>query len=108
MDAYSVETTVQPDGSVRIEALPFHAGERVQVIVLAPAAHRSDPVNRYPLQGTVYHYERPFDPVAGDDWEVNQWYSSIPTSGSGGFKATSGYPSIIDRLSAKVSVKGLA
>ena len=28
--------------------------------------------NRYPLQGMPYRYDRPFDPVALDDWEFLQ------------------------------------
>ena len=35
------------------------------------AVKRIPPDNdRYPLQGMPYRYERPFDPVALDDWEI--------------------------------------
>ena len=68
MQAHRVETTLQQDGKLTLENLPFHAGEAVDVIIL-PAAprHRDD---RYPLRGTPVHYERPFEPVAQDEWDA--------------------------------------
>jgi hypothetical protein len=71
MEAYRTEVTLAQDGTLTLEALPFHAGERVEVIVLATTRPRADG-KRYPLAGTVLHYERPTDPVAEDDWEALQ------------------------------------
>jgi hypothetical protein len=50
-------------------ALPFSAGEVVEVIILS----REDKVRKahaFPLQGKVLRYEKPTEPVAQDDWEV--------------------------------------
>lgn len=58
------------DGKLVLDALPFQAGERVEVIVLA--AERATTSNRYPLRGMISRYDRPMDPVAEDDWEANQ------------------------------------
>ena len=41
MQAYRVETTVSQDGVLTLENLPFHAGETIEVIILAqPTATR--------------------------------------------------------------------
>ncbi len=69
MQAYRIETTVEPNGRVTLEALPFPVGEQVEVIVL-PATNRSTADNPYPLRGLPYRYERPTDPVAEEDWEA--------------------------------------
>lgn len=70
MQAYKVVTTVDPDGSVTLDCLPFPAGERVEVIVLA--THRVDSGKAYPLRGTPYRYDEPTEPVAEADWEAAQ------------------------------------
>ena len=72
MEAYRTEVTIAEDGTLTLRALPFHAGERVEVIVLA-TTKQNDDRNRYPLRGLgPYRYERPTDPVAEDDWEALQ------------------------------------
>lgn len=62
MDAFKTETTVAADGSVVIRQLPFKAGMRVQVTVVAPCtASNGEP--RYPLRGREpYRYDAPFGP----------------------------------------------
>lgn len=69
MRAVQVETTIEEDGNLHLEKLPFEVGERVDVIVLARTQEKttSDP---YPLRGQPLRYERPTDPVAEQDWEV--------------------------------------
>ena len=57
-----------PPGLI-VHALPFEAGERVEVIVL-PASRSTDGRERYPLQGTPYRYDDPTEPVAPADWEA--------------------------------------
>jgi hypothetical protein len=49
--------------------LPFHQGEKVEVIILS---HARQPVKatRYPLRGKLIRYDAPFDSVAEDDWDV--------------------------------------
>jgi len=73
MRAHRVETTVQESGTVALKDLPFGAGERVEVIVLAPDAKLSTD-DRYPLRGKCpYQYDRPMEPaVAPEEWEANQ------------------------------------
>ena len=68
MDIYKVETTLQKDGTLTLTELPFHAGDSVKVI-LVPRTKRPEG-NPYPLRGKVIKYDRPFDPVAEEDWEV--------------------------------------
>ena len=69
MQAYRIETTVDGDGTLKLDALPFPPGERVEVIILpAPQSPNND--DPYPLRGAVYRYDRPTDPLAEDDWEA--------------------------------------
>ncbi len=69
MEAYRVETTVAEDGELTLKQIPFRAGERVEVIVLA-APEVASAGDRYRLRGTPLRYDHPTEPVAGDDWEV--------------------------------------
>jgi hypothetical protein len=69
MRAYRVEKVVSQDGVLELWALPFRAGEVVEVIILS----REDKVrgaHNFPSQGQVLHYEKPTEPVAQDDWEI--------------------------------------
>jgi len=70
MQAHRIEATVDPDGSITLTALPFHPGERVEVIVLS-APNRPD-ADGYPLRGSSYRYDRPTDPVIEEDWEASR------------------------------------
>lgn len=69
MVAHRVEITLQQDGKLSLDNLPFHAGEAVEIIILA-AQPRVQQLNRYPLRGTAVHYDRPFEPVAQDEWDA--------------------------------------
>jgi hypothetical protein len=69
MRAYRVEKTLSEDGVLELRALPFRAGEIVEVIILS----REDKVceaRGFPLKRKVLRYEKPTEPVAQDDWEV--------------------------------------
>ena len=69
MRAYRVEKTLSEDGVLELRALPFRAGEIVEVIILS----REDKVREaqdFPLKRKVLRYEKPTEPVAQDDWEV--------------------------------------
>jgi hypothetical protein len=71
MRAYRVEKTLSEDGVLELRALPFRAGENVEVIILS----REDKVcgaQDFPLKGKVVRYEKPTESVAQDDWEVLQ------------------------------------
>ncbi len=68
MQAYRVETTVAPDGSVVIRQLPLTAGDVVEVIVLVH--EHTKEVKKYPLKGTPITYHNPTEPVAEDEWNM--------------------------------------
>ncbi len=71
MEAHRVETIVQPRGRVVLENLPFEEGEKVEVIVLETREEAENTEDRYPLRGTLYKYEDPFEPaVPVEDWEA--------------------------------------
>ena len=72
MEAHRIETTVQPNGTIILENLPFDEGEKVEVIVLeTKEATKEKSDNLYPLRGTLYKYENPFETaVPLEDWEV--------------------------------------
>ena len=69
MKAYRVETTVGEDKSLRLEQVPFRAGDAVEVIVLA-APERRLSESPYPLRGTPIRYDDPMEPVAESDWDA--------------------------------------
>jgi hypothetical protein len=69
--AYRVEKIISQDGVLELQALPFRAGEVVEVIILS----REDKIRAardFPLQGKILRYDKPTEPVAQDDWEVLQ------------------------------------
>jgi hypothetical protein len=71
MQAYRVETTVQPDGSLVIRHLPLQAGEAVEVIILVRPLLTAT-THGYPLRGTPITYLNPTEPIAESDWEATQ------------------------------------
>lgn len=71
MQAYHVQTTIANDGSLKLNDLPFPAGESVEVFILT----RPSPLprqNPYPLRGAPVTYIDPTEPVAQTDWEAAQ------------------------------------
>ena len=69
MRAYKVETTIPQDGILELDALPFQAGEAVEVIILSREEHKRETV-RGSLRGKVLQYDRPTEPVAEEDWDA--------------------------------------
>ncbi|MBI3650904.1 MAG: hypothetical protein HY231_07620 [Acidobacteria bacterium] len=69
MNAHHLETTVEKDGMLVLEGLPFQAGDSVEVIIITRSA-KSTSENHYPLRGTPVTYEAPTEPVALEDWEA--------------------------------------
>ena len=67
--AHRVETTLQQDGTLTLDRLPFQAGRSVEVIIL-PVAKNPKVADPYPLRGIPIHYDRPCDPVAEEDWDA--------------------------------------
>lgn len=71
MQAYRVEATVQPDGSLVVRHLPLQAGEVVEVIILVRSPLTAT-TGSYPLHGAPITYRDPTEPIAEPDWEATQ------------------------------------
>jgi hypothetical protein len=69
MRAYRVEKTLSKDGILELRALPFRAGEIVEVIILSREDNMCE-IEDFPLRGKMLRYEKPTEPVAQDDWKV--------------------------------------
>ena len=70
MQAYRAEKVVSKNSALELKALPFQAGEVVEVIILPRNNKTNDTNNTYSLKGKVLKYEKPTEPVAQDDWNV--------------------------------------
>ncbi len=71
MNAHRVETTINQDGTLTLDGLPFRAGDEVEVIILERPARR-DGSNPYPLRGQPVRYDAPTEPVAENEWGALQ------------------------------------
>ncbi len=71
MQAYRIEKIIPQNGNLQLTALPFQAGELVDIIIL----RREDQVRSTTsdlLKGTVLKYEEPTEPVAREDWKTHE------------------------------------
>lgn len=69
--AYRVQSQVSPEGTLKLENVPFHPGETVEVIVLAEERlDREQP--RYPLRGQPLTYRNPMEGVSTSEWDAVQ------------------------------------
>lgn len=66
---HRVETTIQEDGTLTLDHLPFQAGESVEVIIL-PYRVQTTGQARYPLRGSKVHYDRPLESVSEEEWRA--------------------------------------
>jgi len=71
MQTYQIETVISEEGVLKIDGLPVHTGDRVEVIVKKQSSGNSKD-NLYPLRGTSIHYKAPFDSVAEKDWKIHE------------------------------------
>lgn len=70
MSTHHIEITLSQDGKLTLDELPFRAGDKVEVIILA---RQSKPNGQeYPLRGQPVTYVEPTDPVAQTDWDAIQ------------------------------------
>jgi hypothetical protein len=69
MSIHVSETTVDPQGRVVLDHLPFQPGEKVEVVI---RSHEMSQGERSDLKGSVLRYDDPFEPVATDDWEMSR------------------------------------
>ena len=67
--AHRIETTLQQDGTLTLEHLPFRAGQPVEVIIL-PRPVETRPEGQYGLRGTPVRYDQPTEPVAAEEWDA--------------------------------------
>ena len=69
METLRVEKVIQPNGTIVLENLPFAEGETVEIIILKSGAENAKGL--YPLRGTAYKYEKPFESATSlEDWEA--------------------------------------
>lgn len=71
MDTHRVAATLNEDGILTLNDLPFHAGDEVEVLIVARQS-KSNGQKRYPLRGQTIQYGDPTAPVAQGDWDVLQ------------------------------------
>jgi hypothetical protein len=71
MEAYRVGKRVVKNGVLQLNALPFHEGDMVEVIILG-WKRKLNKSTSSPLRGKVIKYIDPTEPVAQDDWELLQ------------------------------------
>lgn len=69
MNTHRVEATINQDITLTLNGIPFHAGDKVEVINLErPLKPNGD--NPYPLRGHPVQYDAPTEPVAKGEWSV--------------------------------------
>ena len=69
MRSFYAETVVQEDGKVTLNHLPFHQGDILHIFI---SDRQPASPERHALHSTVLKYDRPFDPVAHDEWAAGQ------------------------------------
>lgn len=74
MQAYQIETSIQENGSLKLQGLPFQSGEHVEVIIIAKPknAALNEPKAQYSLRGkpVIYHIDPTSPAVSDEEWEV--------------------------------------
>ncbi len=62
MEAVRIEATMQSNGRITLNGLPFEEGKQVEIIVLETNGKTTaTPLN--PLKGSVLRYDDPFEPA---------------------------------------------
>ncbi len=68
METYKTKAKVKNNHRIQIENVPFNDGETVEITI---DKIKEDNTSAYPLRGTKYKYEDPFEPAfPPKDWEV--------------------------------------
>ena len=68
-----VTTVVGADGSVRVDRLPFQAGQAVGITIHPLETVPGTPSSsRYPRAGLPVVYLEPVEGVASEDWEASR------------------------------------
>ena len=63
------ETSVQSNGTIVLNGLPFHEGDKV-IVVITAQPETSQQIPPYSLRGLAVEYRDPFEPVAENDWSL--------------------------------------
>jgi hypothetical protein len=66
--AYRVERTISTSKTITLTGLPFATGDRVEILIVRQLPQPCE--KHYPLRGQPLRYERPFDSVGENDWDV--------------------------------------
>ncbi|MCD4819981.1 MAG: hypothetical protein K8S23_14955 [Candidatus Cloacimonetes bacterium] len=66
MKAYKLERTLSKNGVLSLQGLPFHSGEKVEIIILK-CDEKSKKIS---LKNRVIEYDKPFESVAQDNWNI--------------------------------------
>lgn len=67
METFKTKATVKNNHKIQIDNVPFKDGETV--VITVDIVKEDVPV--YPLWGTTYKYDNPFEPaVPPEEWEV--------------------------------------
>src|ERR1039457_3332339 len=69
VSVHIAEVTVDAQGRVVLDHLPFRPGDKVDVVV---RSHEAPQKAATDLRGSVLRYDNPFDPVAMEDWEIDR------------------------------------
>ncbi len=73
MNAYRIDTVVNPDGTLFLKDMPFQPGDEVEVIVIErPPAISPKTEDQYSLRGKPFRYDSPTEPVAFEEWNALQ------------------------------------
>ena len=69
MKAYRVEKQIAANGELKLSALPFQEGDKVEVIILSHGigSYSGTPS---PLRGKVIEYLEPTEPVAEEEFRL--------------------------------------
>jgi len=70
MQTYHIETTMTNDGTLTINELPFHSGEKIEII-LRRCNHEKQSKEKYPLRGKLIRYDNPYESVAENDYDCS-------------------------------------
>ncbi len=66
---HRTETSVAQNGTIILNGLPFHEGEKVIVVVTTRPKNKAAQTS-YPLRGLPVEYKYPNEPVAENDWSA--------------------------------------
>jgi hypothetical protein len=56
VNTFNTETTIRREGEIHLDHLPFHIGEKVKVIVIAPNGDVEETIRRFEYEGFMKGY----------------------------------------------------